>query len=488
MRAPRKSEMLRLQTQYKTDARIAEALGVEEYLVSYWRRKKKLPRHSAPKFSREQISELWERYGDDFRCGRELNISKAAYYGWRRKYGLLDRPSVLKLEQLELRLPGTDLPAAPVPTAARTATQKILDRVRNEPGRDSGAPDWRLRSNPEWPEEFLALTPAPDFETPRSRPIPEALALGSIEHPLWICEEMGQFAWQLIESRVVLPGQLVTGPPGVGNSLGGVGCLYQSDADYDRPHRTVRVEVTRRLGPGSDVDDIILSLYSHGIHNDWQDAVVEFVGGPVERFSIDRKARLCALAVHAGARAALCAFDEVTRRHYGRLLRNRYPHCHPDRTASYDGEHFIEGRALHSLAAALDEHGRIRSVSAPEIKTGGVLIGPHALPFEIEEVATALKGRRLAKGITLFVCPATPTVYRHAQRKGWHDTVIDAGGSVLDVGLINRLGIQGLLNLAAGPGRTVYVTGPFYAAIGTSAVQTYLAGVRTILSQLELVF
>jgi len=480
--------MLRLQTQYKTDARIADALGVEEYLVSYWRRKKKLPRHSAPKFSREQVSELWERYGDDFRCGRELNISKAAFYGWRRKYSLLDRPSVLKLEQLELRLPGTDLPAAPVPTAARTATQKILDRIKGEPGRQPGVPDWCLRSNPEWPEGFFALTPAPDFETPRSRPIPEALPLGSIEHPLWICDEMGQLAWQLMESRVVMPGQLVTGPPAIGDALGGVGCLYLPETAPERPRRTVRVEVTRRLGPGSDVDDIILSLYSHGVHHDWQDAVVEFVGGPVERFSVDRKARLCALAVHTGARAALCAFDDATRRHYGRLLRNRYPQCHPDRTASYDGEHFIEGRALNSLAAELDGKGRIRSVSAPEIKTGGVLIGPHALPFEIEEVATALKGRRLAKGISLFVCPATPAVYRHAQRKGWHDTVIDAGGSIIDVGLIRRFGIPGLLNLAAGAQRTVYVTGPFIAAVGTSAVRTYLAGVRTILSQLELVF
>jgi hypothetical protein len=85
MRIPRKTELIRLQALYKTDARIAEALGgIPEYLVTYWRRKKKIPRHTSTKFTQQQIQELWERFGDDFRAGRELNISKAAFYTWRQ--------------------------------------------------------------------------------------------------------------------------------------------------------------------------------------------------------------------------------------------------------------------------------------------------------------------------------------------------------------------------------------------------------------------
>jgi len=49
---------------------------------------------------------VWERFGDDYRCGLELGISKAAFYNWRRKYSLKDKPAFLKLEQLELNLGG----------------------------------------------------------------------------------------------------------------------------------------------------------------------------------------------------------------------------------------------------------------------------------------------------------------------------------------------------------------------------------------------
>jgi len=105
MKMPTKAELLRLQKQYHTDKRIAEAFGgnVTEHLVQYWRRKKGIPRRSFPKYSEAMIRELWERFGDDFRCGRELGLSKAGFYSWRRRYGIKEKPRTLKLEQLEFR-------------------------------------------------------------------------------------------------------------------------------------------------------------------------------------------------------------------------------------------------------------------------------------------------------------------------------------------------------------------------------------------------
>ena len=96
MKSPKKTELLRLQSLYQTDARIAEALAVPEYLVAYWRRKKNVPKHSQPKFSEKEIQTLWERYGDDDKCGLELGISKAAFYNWRRRYGIKEKPAFLK--------------------------------------------------------------------------------------------------------------------------------------------------------------------------------------------------------------------------------------------------------------------------------------------------------------------------------------------------------------------------------------------------------
>ncbi len=104
---PTKAELIQLQKLYKTDDKIAERLGnVTPQLVAYWRRKKNIPKHSFPKFAESEIRDLWEQYGDDYRCGLELGISKAAFYNWRRRYGIKEKPSFLKLEQLELDLGG----------------------------------------------------------------------------------------------------------------------------------------------------------------------------------------------------------------------------------------------------------------------------------------------------------------------------------------------------------------------------------------------
>ena len=63
MKIPKKEELLRLQAKYKTDKKIAQVLHVPEYLVAYWRRKKRIGKYTLCKYSFELIKDLWERYG-----------------------------------------------------------------------------------------------------------------------------------------------------------------------------------------------------------------------------------------------------------------------------------------------------------------------------------------------------------------------------------------------------------------------------------------
>lgn len=103
-RIPTKQELLHLQKLYRTDKKIGQALGnVSEQLVAYWRRKKGIGKSIFPKYSEPEIRELWERHGDDLKAGAELGVTKQAFYRWRKKYKLFDRPAILRLEQLELK-------------------------------------------------------------------------------------------------------------------------------------------------------------------------------------------------------------------------------------------------------------------------------------------------------------------------------------------------------------------------------------------------
>src|SRR5512138_1912201 len=128
--APTKTELLQLQKLYKTDEKIGERLGgVPAYLVAYWRRKKNIPKHSLPKFSEVEVRNLWERYGDDEKSGLELGLSKAAFYNWRRRYGIKEKPAFLKLEQLEFNFPGAKLgPTVNALYGKQSVAQKIIAR------------------------------------------------------------------------------------------------------------------------------------------------------------------------------------------------------------------------------------------------------------------------------------------------------------------------------------------------------------------------
>src|SRR3990170_2307335 len=105
MRIPKKKELLRLQLKYRTDKKMGEALGgVPAHLVAYWRKKKKIPDCDLLKYSFRQVKTLWETYGSDKESAAQLGITPAAFYKWRQKYQLKEKPRQLKINHLQLNL------------------------------------------------------------------------------------------------------------------------------------------------------------------------------------------------------------------------------------------------------------------------------------------------------------------------------------------------------------------------------------------------
>jgi hypothetical protein len=486
MKIPRKSDLINLQEVYKTDDKIAEALGgIPEYLVAYWRRKKGVPPWSEAKFSEQQIRDLWERFGDDFRCGRELNLSKAAYYSWRRKYGILEKPAELKLEQLELRLPGDLLEeeqkkvekSLGIPRdKPHTSTAKILARAAETWSAAAVKSDWLANFDGSGENAPLVISPGPQLEKPTTDVYAE-IPPADAHQPFQLAPWRGDLAWQLIEARAVLPGQCVcvhgersqTSSHHLGG-LGGIGVLVLESSQFANLPKIARIEVTRRIPAESDVEDIILAMIDEGWHKSLAGKILELVGAPIERLTVDRKVKLCASLVTLGAAAAIVTFDDSIRRHYGRILMGRFPQTHPDRTAVYDEEHFLEGRSIEPRVG-ICENGEWKVVAADDAPaSGGVIVGPDALPYEIELCAQLLAERHIGPNDPpVIVCPATMQVYHNAFRKGWAQTIVNAGGSVVDVAM--GRGIQKNSNRASAQ----YGTQLIAASCVLASLQTALA-------------
>ena len=67
MKKPTKAELSRLLILYKTDKKIAEALGVRTQLVTYWRAKKKIAKLTVLKYPKLKIRSEERRVGKECR-------------------------------------------------------------------------------------------------------------------------------------------------------------------------------------------------------------------------------------------------------------------------------------------------------------------------------------------------------------------------------------------------------------------------------------
>ncbi len=467
MKIPRKKDLLQLQEQYKTDKKIAEALGgVPEYLVGYWRRKKGIPTFYAPKFSKKEIEEVWLRHGDDFKAGRELNLSKAAFYSWRRKYGITEKPEHLKLEQLELRFIAAGgagpLLAGERSTLPAPTTLKLWRRLAENSPKGELLPDWFLRDHDKTGQNGRLFELLPGSGGSAGLPIPESVD-SSISRPtgyhsVWGDRDYGRADWQLIEGRVIRPGETLAGDAPDLGGLGGIAVL-QLPQNMAQPAGIGKVEFARHAGPRADVEDRFLDFLRRHPHGEWKGFVLEFEGTAVERMSIDRKIKLSQLATYFGAAAALCPFDDVIRKHYPRNMKARFIKAFPDRGAVYDKEFLLESR-LKDVHLGVYDNGwqALRGENAVGQDVQTVVIGPDALPYEIAYAAEILDGYRIPRSVSVIVLPISAGTICDSHRRGWLEHLVSAGASIVDPRLAARIGLRALIG--TGDGNVLFTRPP----------------------------
>jgi len=488
MKIPRKNDLLKLQEQYKTDKKIAEALGdVPEYLIGYWRRKKGIPAYSSPKFTQKEIESVWLRHGDDFKAGRELNLSKAAFYSWRRKYGITERPAHLLLEQLELRFNAAKVAPGPLLTAERvkhpaSTTVKLWRRMTDDSPGDEPRSDWYLRNHDKTTGTARLFQLSPGIGDPGVPAIPEhidsTISRPSAAHSVWGDRDYGRADWQLIEGRVIRPGETICGDAADLGGLGGIAALHLP-GNLPQPRGVCKVEFARQAGPRADIEDRFLDFLLHHPPAEWHGWVLEFVGLTVERLTLDRKIKLTQLATQFGATAALCPFDDIIRKHYPRNLKARFIKAFPDRGAVYDRECLLESRMKDVHLGFFNGSWRAMTgtqAAGRQVRT--VVIGPDALPDEIAYAAEALHGHRIPRSVAVLVLPISASTVFDSQRHGWLEHLAAAGAMIVDPRLAGHIGLPALVGKNEGD---VLLTRPpdKPESLLNGGQQLWFAGIRT---------
>ncbi len=516
---PTKAELIQLQKLYKTDERIAERLGnVTQQLVAYWRRKKNIPKHSFPKFSDSEIRDLWETYGDDYRCGLDLGISKAAFYNWRRKYSIREKPSFLKLEQLELNLGGQHKSIGKRHQYGRqTIVQKILaDRSKSERvevgqsvevepdlalSHDDSSKiieDFHKRGHSHvWnPNRIIishehCLKSEPAQKSTAYKRVKEFIRKQNIKNFYDILE--GVCHQTIVEKGLILPGQLAIGTGFHNASQGCIGAFATAVDTSDmtgvwttgrinmQVPPTIGIVVNGKMPRGVYTRDVILFIAGKLTGKTVESKAIEFYGTSISHMSISERFTLTNAAAELGAKTVICPFDSTTRRYLSGRTKMPFRPALADKDAVYtesyefNVDHFIPQVACPHRP---DNVKPVAEIVGQRINQVVVGMGTNGRLDDLKIIAEIIKGRKIDPDVRMLIVPGSQTVYLEALKKGLIRAFIESGALVINSGCASFMWAHDGI-LAAGERCLSTTSSNLQGAMGSPDAEIYLVSPAT---------
>ncbi|MBX2796443.1 MAG: 3-isopropylmalate dehydratase large subunit [Myxococcales bacterium] len=235
-----------------------------------------------------------------------------------------------------------------------------------------------------------------------------------------------------------------------------VGHVLATQCVLQHRPRAMRVTLEGRPGPCATAKDLALAVVAHLGVDGGTGHVVEYQGEAVRALSMEGRMTLCNMSIEAGARAGLVAPDETTFAYLARrgLWDPRWTDLCSDDDAVFDTEVRIDvqglepritwgiqpamstpvGEALpaHSPGnqAAYDYMALQPGVELSQLPVDVVFVGSctNGRIEDLRDVASILRGRRVAERVRMLVVPGSEQVRRQAESEGLHD-VFEAAGA-----------------------------------------------------------
>ncbi len=471
MKIPTKKELIELQKKYRTDKKIGEVFGVPGRLVAYWRSKKKIGPYNQPKYSREKITELWERFGNDKLAGLELGVSGPGFRQWRIKYGLKQKPIRLKFEQLELSLP--DNIRKSKTTRKETFIRKLIAKKAGLKVVDEGqvvevAPDSivvgvevalvlnhfkEMGATRIWDKSKIAVV----FDRPIS-------TLGNLNHASLKAvrefikkhgiERFYDIGWgvshQVItEEGLILPNYLVFGSNSHALAFGGIGALATEVSAMDiasvwatgrawiKVPPTVKIIIRGTLARGVGAKDIVLKLFHDFGAGGANYRAIEFGGDTISSMSISQRFTIAGLTRDFNAKSVLVPFDAITQKYLKKFSRQKFAPIMADQDARYENELEIDVSYLTPQVATVDHASHVKPVEEVSGKKVDLIVMggcSHGSLADLEQAAAILKGRRVHRETRVLVLPDSRNAYIEAIDKGYIKTLVESGCVVASSG------------------------------------------------------
>ncbi|MHC4886689.1 MAG: aconitase family protein, partial [Planctomycetota bacterium] len=170
------------------------------------------------------------------------------------------------------------------------------------------------------------------------------------------------------------------------------------------------------------------------------DCVIEFHGPVVEKMSMESRMTLCNMAIEAGGTSGVCMPDAVTVDYLWPFIKKdfkskaaalkSYARWVSDEGAEYEKVVKVNVSDLEPQVTVEYKPDQVKDVTeVAGTKIDQIYIGSctNGRLEDLREAAKVLKGKTIAKTVRGVVSPATPDIFKAANREGIIDIFLNAG-------------------------------------------------------------
>ncbi|HMO41262.1 MAG TPA: 3-isopropylmalate dehydratase large subunit [Saprospiraceae bacterium] len=313
----------------------------------------------------------------------------------------------------------------------------------------------------------------------------------------------------MVEQGHVLPGTISIGTDSHANTYGAVGAVGNAIGVTDaavamatgkawfRVPESVKFHITGKWQPWVMAKD--LSLHIMGMMH-WNGHLIyktlEFDGPAIAELDMAGRMTLCNMTVDLGAKNGIIAPDEVTRQYLSGRAKGDWEMIASDPDAHYEAVYEVDVTKVGPTVALpdkLDDVVPIEKVVGRKFNKAFVGTCTNGRVEDLEIMAKILQGKQIHRDVNMIIVPASQTVYLEALKKGYLQTLVEAGAAIdtpscaACAGIHTGVAGDGDIVLSAGnrnmKGRMgsknaqIYLTSP--AVVAASAVRGEITDPRT---------
>ncbi|MDP2156975.1 MAG: 3-isopropylmalate dehydratase large subunit [Nitrospirota bacterium] len=207
-----------------------------------------------------------------------------------------------------------------------------------------------------------------------------------------------------------------------------------------REPKTIRINVNGTLPEAVYAKDVILRIIKELTVKGATDCVMEFQGSVVKKMSMESRMTLCNMAIEAGGTSGICMPDKVTVDYLWPFISSEYADKKAalgdfkkwwsDKGCKYERVIDLDVTTMEpqvTVGFKPDEVENVSDIAGTPVDQVYIGSCTNGRLEDLRVAAQYLKGKSIAPNVRGIVSPATPKVFRDADRLGYIRIFMDAG-------------------------------------------------------------